>query len=79
MGDNELSAGFTGTPAEPTTGARYAAKTIAGAVRRETSAVAAGAAGHPHTATGVLVGIAALGICVGYVFGRQSNDAHRYW
>lgn len=80
MGSNELSAGFTGTRAEPSTGVRSAANTVAGAFRRETSAVAAGAAEHPHTATGLLVGIAALAFAVGYAIGtNQSNDGHRYW
>lgn len=44
----DLSVGFTGIPREPATGVRKVAKNAVDTVRRETSAVAAGAADHPH-------------------------------
>lgn len=77
---NDLDAGFTGTPTEPATGARKVAQTAAGALRRETSAVAAGAADHPHTATSLVLGIGAMGFALGYLMGRSSAERDsRYW
>lgn len=80
MSKDTLNAGFTGTPAEPPTGARKAARTAALAVKRETSAVAAAAANHPHTATGLTLAIGALAFALGYVAGRSSAGSERgYW
>ncbi len=77
---DELSAGFTGTPAEPPTGARKVVRDAKDAVVRESTAVAAGAAEHPHTATGIVLTIGAIAFAIGYVLGRDagSNDS-RWW
>ncbi|TWB19556.1 hypothetical protein FBZ99_101329 [Rhizobium sp. ERR 1071] len=77
---DELSAGFTGTPADPPTGARKVAKDAKDAVVRESTAVAAGAAEHPHTATGIVLTIGAIAFAIGYVMGRDAatNDS-RWW
>ena len=45
----DLRVGFTGIPREHATAVRKVAKNAVDTVRRETSAVAAGAADHPHT------------------------------
>ncbi len=66
----DLNVGFTGTPSEPTTGVRKAVD----AVKRETSAVVSGAAEHPHTATGLLLGVGALAFVAGFLIGRSSVD-----
>lgn len=44
MANDELSAGFTGTPAEPPAGVRKIAKAATGAVSREANAAVVGAA-----------------------------------
>lgn len=77
---DELSAGFTGTPAEQPTGARMVAKDAKDAIIRESTAVVAGAAEHPHRATGIVLTIGALAFAIGYVLGRDasSNDS-RWW
>lgn len=78
--DDDLKAGFTGTPDEPLAGVRKAAQTVTEAVRRETSAVATAAAEHPHTATTLGVIIGALAFTIGYVLGRSSvNSGRGYW
>ncbi|NVD41795.1 hypothetical protein HT585_23280 [Ensifer sp. HO-A22] len=80
MAKDELSAGFTGTPTEPPTGARKIAKTATDAVSREANALAAGAVQHPYTATGVTMTIGLLAFAIGYVMGRSSVDTGRsYW
>jgi len=76
---DELSAGFTGTPADPPTGARKMAKDAKDAVVRESTAVAAGAAEHPHTATGIVLTIGALAFAVGYVLGRDAGSNDSRW
>ncbi|MDX2385133.1 hypothetical protein GOD60_14170 [Sinorhizobium medicae] len=77
---NELSAGFTGTPTEPPTGARKVAKTATDAVSREANAVVVGAADHPYTATGLAVTVGAVAFAIGYFMGRSSVDNGRnYW
>ncbi|WP_370126121.1 hypothetical protein [Sinorhizobium fredii] len=79
MANDELSAGFTGTPTEPPTGVRKAAKTATDAVSREANAVVVGAADHPYTATGMALTVA-LAFAIGYVMGRSSVDSGRsYW
>ena len=77
---DELSAGFTGTPVEPPTGARKVAKDARDAVVRESTAVVAGAVEHPHAATGIVLTIGALAFAIGYVLGRDAslNDS-RWW
>ncbi|MGV1793814.1 hypothetical protein [Rhizobium sp. A37_96] len=77
---DELSAGFTGTPTDPPTGARKVAKDAKDAFMRESTAVAAGATEHPRTAAGIVLTIGALAFAIGYVMGRDaaSNDS-RWW
>jgi hypothetical protein len=75
----DLSVGFTGIPREPATGVRKVAKNAVDTVRRETSAVAAGAADHPHTATGLLLGVGALAFMAGFAFGRGAADHTSTW
>lgn len=78
--DDDLKAGFTGTPEEPFAGMRKAAQTASEAVKRETTAVATAAAQHPHTATTLSLLIGALAFTIGYVVGRSSVDTGRgYW
>jgi len=60
-------------------GVRKMAKNAVDTVRRDTSAVAAGAADHPHTATGLLLGIGALAFMAGFVFSRGAADHTSYW
>ncbi|WP_457584514.1 hypothetical protein [Ensifer canadensis] len=80
MAKDDLTAGFTGTPIEPPTGVRKAAKTASDAVKRETHAVALAAADHPHTATGLVLAIGALAFAIGFVMGRSSIENERgYW
>ena len=80
MANDDLNIGFTGTPTEPPEGVRKIAKTATDAVKRETSAVAAGVAEHPHTASTLVLGIAALAFSMGYLLGRSSAPtSHRYW
>ena len=77
---DELSAGFTGKPTEPPTGVRKVAKNAKDAVVRESTAVVAGAAEHPHTATGVVLTIGALAFAIGYVMGRgAASNGSRWW
>jgi hypothetical protein len=75
----DLKVGFTGTPSKPATGVRKVAIGALDAVKRETSAVAAGAVDHPHTATGIFLSVGALAFVVGYVFGRASGNDSSYW
>jgi len=80
MAKDDLTTGFTGNPTEPPTGVRKVASDAVGAVRRETSALATGAAEHPHTATSLVLGIGALAFMAGYLMGRNSaTDSYRYW
>ncbi|MEZ2128692.1 MULTISPECIES: hypothetical protein [unclassified Sinorhizobium] len=80
MANDELNAGFTGTPAEQPEGVQKLAKTATDAVKRETRALAVGAAGHPHTAGTLIVGIGALAFSIGYLLGRSSaTTSSRYW
>ncbi|MEZ2131335.1 MULTISPECIES: hypothetical protein [unclassified Sinorhizobium] len=80
MAKDELNAGFTGSPTEQPEGVRKIAKTATDAVKRETSALAVGAAEHPHTASTLILGIGALAFTVGYLVGRSSaTTSHRYW
>ncbi|MCZ3378197.1 hypothetical protein [Rhizobium sp. AG207R] len=76
---DELSAGFTGTLAESPTGIRRVAKDAKDAVVRESAAVAAGAAEHPHTATGIVLTIGALAFAIGYVLGRDASLNNSRW
>ena len=75
----DLKVGFTGAPSEPATGVRKVASDALDAVKRETSAVAAGAVDHPHTATSLFVGVGALAFVVGYVFGRGYGNDSSSW
>jgi hypothetical protein len=79
MANDELNAGFTGTPNEPPTGVRRVARNATAAVSREANALAVGAADHPSTATSLVLTISALAFAVGYVIGRNSADSHGYW
>ena len=67
MAKDHLTTGFTGIPNGEPTGVRKVASEAANAVRRETSTVAAGAAEHPHTATGLALTVGAVGLCIGYI------------
>ncbi len=80
MTKENLNAGFTGTPTEEPIGLRRVAKTATDAVVRESGAVAAGAADHPHTATTIALTIGAVAFGLGYLMGRSvgAND-YRYW
>lgn len=75
----DLKVGFTGTPSEPATGVPKVANVALDAVKRETSAVAAGAVDHPHTATSLFLGVGALAFVVGYVLGHRSGNDSSYW
>ncbi|MBZ7927291.1 hypothetical protein LAC81_35720 (plasmid) [Ensifer adhaerens] len=78
--DDNLKAGFTGTPEEPLAGFRKVAQTATDAVKRETSAVATAAAQHPQTASTLAVLIGALAFTIGYVLGSSSVDRKwGYW
>ncbi|AEG06899.1 membrane protein [Sinorhizobium meliloti] len=77
MANDELSAGFTGTPTEPPTGVRKIAKAATGAVSREANAVVVGAADHPYTATGLALAVGAVAFAIGYIMGRSSGDNAR--
>lgn len=80
MANEDLNAGFTGTPTEQPEGVRKMAKTASDVVKRETSAVAAGVAEHPSTATSVVLGIGMLAFAMGYLVGRSSAQSrYRYW
>jgi hypothetical protein len=80
MANDELDAGFTGTPTEPPTGVRKAATNAVAAVKREAGAAASGAANHPHTASSLVLGIGALAFVIGYAMGRNSvSGGYRYW
>lgn len=77
---DELSAGFTGTPAEPPTGARKMAKDAKDAVVRESTAIAVGVAEHPRAAAGIVLTIGALAFAIGYVLGRDAAaNESRWW
>ncbi|RDJ05501.1 hypothetical protein [Rhizobium grahamii] len=75
----DLKAGFTGSPSAPPEGIRKAAKTAAEVVRRETTAIATGAADHPETTTSLLLGVGAIAFAIGYFVGRGSRDEYSYW
>ncbi len=75
MANDELSAGFTGTPTEPPTGVRKIAKAATGAVGREANAVVVGASDHPYTATGLALTVGAVAFAIGYIVGRSSVKA----
>ncbi|MBB3318764.1 MULTISPECIES: hypothetical protein [unclassified Rhizobium] len=76
----DIKAGFTGSPSDPPEGLRRAAKTATQAVRRETTALATGAAAHPQTATSLLLGIGAIAFTLGFFAGRASaRDDYTYW
>ncbi|SDN83987.1 hypothetical protein [Ensifer sp. YR511] len=78
--ENDPSVDQTYTPAEEPNGMREAAKTATEAVKRETRAVAAAAAEHPHTVTSLGVLWGALAFTIGYVLGRNSVDTRRrHW
>ena len=76
---DELSAGFTGKPTDPPTGAWKVAKDAKDVVVRESAAVVAGAAEHPHTATGIVLTIGALAFAIGYVMGRDAAARDTRW
>ncbi len=76
---DELSAGFTGKPTDPPTGARKVAKDARDAVVRESTAVATGAAEHPRTAAGIVLTIGALAFAIGYVMGRDAAARDTRW
>jgi hypothetical protein len=78
---NDLDAGFTGTPIEKKEGVRGAIRSATKIARNEAKAVAAGVAGHPHTASSLVLGIGALAFGMGYLLGRSSSasSSYRYW
>jgi len=78
MARENLNAGFTGSPADQPEGMRKVAKTAGDAVRRETNALAIGAAEHPHTATTLVLAIGVMAFGLGYLMGRSSSD-QSYW
>jgi alpha-D-ribose 1-methylphosphonate 5-triphosphate synthase subunit PhnH len=75
----DLKAGFTGSPPEQPEGIRKVAQTATDAMRRETSAVAIGAAEHPHAATTLVLAISALAFGLGYLVGRSSAESPTRW
>lgn len=75
--DDELHAGFTGSPIEKTGSITEKAKTAVASVKDEASTLSAVAADHPHATTSLLVGIAALAFGLGYVLGNASGTASR--
>lgn len=81
MAHDNLNAGFTGIPAEKATGVRRAAQNAGEIAKSEAQAVAAGVAGHPHTASTLVLGIGALAFGLGYLLGRSSGggSSHGYW
>ncbi|KQV83384.1 hypothetical protein [Rhizobium sp. Root1220] len=80
MAKEELKTGFTGTPADQPEGVRKVASTATDAVKRESSALVAGAADHPHTATTVALVIGALAFGLGYMMGQSAGRSEsRYW
>lgn len=78
MAKEDNKAGFTGTPSEPSTGVRKVASDAVNAVGRETSAVASGAIDHPHAATGLALTVGAIGLCIGYILGRNAGSTHDF-
>lgn len=75
--DNDLQAGFTGTPVEKTGSAGEMARSAVENLKNEASAVSAAAAQHPHTATTLLLTISALAFAIGYAFGQSSEPPRR--
>ncbi len=75
----DLKAGFTGSPANQPEGLRKATKDATSVIKRETGAVAAGAADHPRTATGLVLGIGALAFAAGFILGRSSAERESFW
>ncbi len=75
----ELNAGFTGSPTDQPESVRKAARTATDAVKRETNALAVGAARHPHTATTLVLAIGTLAFGIGYLLGRSSAENRSYW
>jgi hypothetical protein len=81
MADDNLNAGFTGTPAEKATGVRRVAQNAGEIARNEAQAVVAGVTDHPHTASTLVLGIGALAFGLGYLLGRSSSgsSSYGYW
>ncbi|MBZ5760071.1 MULTISPECIES: hypothetical protein [Rhizobium] len=79
--DEDLHAGFTGTPIEPSDSVAEKAKAVVSGLKDEASAVSAAAAEHPHTATALLVTIGAIAFGLGYALGHSSgvNSRQRFW
>ena len=75
--DDELHAGFTGTPVVKSGSIAETAKAAVATVRDEAEAVSAVVADHPHTTSTVLVTISALAFGIGYVMGHASGSASR--
>lgn len=75
--DDELHAGFTGTPVVKTGSIAEKAKTAVSTIKDEAGAMSAAAADYPHATTTVLVGISALAFGLGYVLGHASGTASR--
>jgi hypothetical protein len=79
--DDELHAGFTGSPVVRTGSIAEKAKTAVTTVKDEAGAMSAVVADHPHTTTSLLVAISALAFGLGYVLGHASGTASRprFW
>jgi hypothetical protein len=78
--EKSLRAGFTGSPKDKPTGLKSQALSAVDTVKRETGSVRVGVEDHPHTASVLVLGIAALAFGLGVVVGR--NSAYRrgpYW
>ena len=75
--DDELHAGFTGTPIVKTGSLTEKARTAVAAVKDEADAVATAAADHPHTTATLLVTISALAFGIGFVMGQSSASNRR--
>lgn len=75
MADKQnLSAGFTGTPAEQPEGLTKVAKSAAKEMKREAYAVASGAREHPRTASALLLATGVIAFGFGYLLGRSSAE-----
>lgn len=79
--DDELHAGFTGSPVVKTGSIAEKARTAVTTVKDEAGAMTAAATDHPHATTTLLVTITALAFGLGYVLGHNSGAASRprFW
>lgn len=79
--NDDLHAGFTGTPVVKGDGVKEKAKTAAALVKTEAVAVGTNAADHPQATATLLVTIGAIAFGLGYLVGHASatESRPRYW